>query len=107
MQNLVSAAHYSVIVHKQQTVGTSSAPLTPLSTPTDPMKMPEQIFVQALSTNTASIFIGDSTVAAGGAGLELPPGANLSLPSNIPSRWHVISASAAQKLNITYLGGII
>lgn len=90
------------------TVGTSAAQITQLDPVTDlPMKMPEQIFVQALSTNTASIFISLVGVTAGGAGFELPAGANLSLPSNIPSLWYAVSASAGQKLNITYLGGPI
>ena len=97
-------ARFKQNVIKQQTVGTASAALTPLVL-TDSVKNPEQIFVQAPSTNTGKITIGLSGVTSGGAGIELVAGANTVLPSHNPSDWFVIADGAGQKLNIIYSSG--
>jgi hypothetical protein len=90
---------------KQQVVGASAAPLQALSI-TDAVKQPEQIFVQALSSNTGKITIGFSSgVTAGGAGIELVAGANTVLPSHKVSDYYVIADGSNQKLNIIYSSG--
>jgi hypothetical protein len=105
MQQIVMP-HYRLNIPKQQVVSGSSAPLTPLAS-SDEIKMPDNIFVQALSTNNAAIIISSASPAvAGGAGIELPPGGNVSLPDNDPSKWFVISITPGQKLNINYQAGI-
>jgi hypothetical protein len=101
--------HYRLNVAKQQSVGVASAALTPLDPLVDDIKgRPENIFVQALSTNTAPIIISSTNPAvSGGVGFELAPNANMSLPGNDSTQWFVIAGAAAQKLNITYQAGIL
>jgi hypothetical protein len=101
--------HYRLNVTKQQIVGTASAALTPLDALVDPIKgRPENIFLQALSTNTSPIIISSTNPAvSGGVGFELVANANLSLPGNNPADWFVIAGGAGQKLNITYQAGIL
>lgn len=90
---------------KQQTIGGTAAVLTPVALG-DAVKTPEQIFVQALSTNTGKITIGTSSgVTAGGAGIELIAGANLVLPSHTSTDWYIIGSAAGQVLNIVYSSG--
>lgn len=101
---LSASAKYKKNVIKQQVVGTAAAALTPLAV-LDAVKTPEQIFVQAPSTNTGKITIGLSGVTAGGAGIELVAGANTVLPSHNVSDWFVIADASAQKLNIIYSSG--
>jgi hypothetical protein len=107
MLNQAILPHYRINDPKQQTVGTSSAQMTQQAA-TDGLKgLPENIFVQALSTNTSPIIISSINPAvSGGVGFELTPGGNLSLPSKNPADWYVISGSAGQKLNITFQGGL-
>ncbi|NDC25666.1 MAG: hypothetical protein EBZ49_16265 [Proteobacteria bacterium] len=90
---------------KQQTANGTAAVLSPLVLG-DAVKNAEQIFVQALSTNTGRITIGtSSSVTAGGAGIELVAGANTVLPSHISTDWYVIASAAGQVLNIVYSSG--
>ena len=104
-QTIAVPGHFSSITLKQMTVGTSAAVLTALAS-TDAVKKPENILVQALAGNSDKIYIGDSSVAAGSTGgIELSPGANINLPSN-NFAWYAISASANQKLQITYCQGV-
>ena len=103
-QVLSIPAHYENLVIKQQTVTTTQAALTPLVVVTDAIKKPENILVQALSTNTAPIYIGATGLTAGGAAIELAAGANINLPSN-DFAWFVIATSGSQKLNIIYCSG--
>jgi hypothetical protein len=102
--NLTVASKFKFNVIKQQIVGTAAAPLTALAI-SDSVKRPEQIFVQAPSTNTGKITIGLSGVTAGGAGIELVAGANTVLPSHNVSDWFVIADASSQKLNIIYSSG--
>jgi hypothetical protein len=102
--SLTVASKFKSNVIKQQTVGTSAVALTALAI-SDSVKNPEQIFVQAPSTNTGKITIGRSGVTAGGAGIELVAGANTVLPSHNVSDWFVIADASAQKLNIIYSSG--
>lgn len=105
MFNMVAGAHYSRNTSKQQTVPSTAAVITP-PTLGDAVVKPESIFLQALSTNTESIFVGfTSGVTAGGAGIELPAGANINLPSLRYGSIYVISASGGQALNIVYSEG--
>lgn len=102
--SLTIGSKFKKNVIKQQTVGTASAALQALAI-TDSVKTPEQIFVQAPSTNTGRITIGFSGVTAGGAGIELTAGANTVLPSHNVADWYVIASAAGQALNIIYSCG--
>lgn len=102
--SLTISSKFKKNVIKQQTVGGTAAALTPLAI-TDIVKTPEQIFVQAPSTNTGKITIGFSGVTDGGAGIELTAGANTVLPSHNVADWYVIASTAGQKLNIIYSCG--
>lgn len=102
--SLTIGAKFKKNVIKQQTVGGTAAALTPLAL-TDSVKTPEQIFVQAPSTNTGRITIGFVGVTAGGAGIELAAGANTVLPSHNVADWYVIASAAGQALNIIYSCG--
>lgn len=57
------------------------------------------IVVQSLSTNTASVYIGDSTVTTG-TGLELEPGDGVNLPVQDSAQIYCISGTAGQKLRV-------
>jgi hypothetical protein len=108
MQQVV-LPHFRLNVPKQQIVTTTSTPMVALNALVDPIKgKPDNIFIQALSTNTAPIIISPANPAvAGGAGIELPAGGNVSLPSLNPADWYVISSANGQKLNVTYQAGIV
>jgi hypothetical protein len=103
--NLTVGSRFKNNTIKQQTANGTAAVLTPVALG-DAVKAPEQIFVQALSTNTGRITIGTSSgVTAGGAGIELVAGANTVLPSHISTDWYVIASAAGQVLNIVYSSG--
>jgi phosphoserine phosphatase len=89
-------------VIKQQTCTTSAVVLTALASTDAIIGEPEQIFVQALSTNSVPIYIGGSGVTAAGASIELVAGANTVLPSHRIADWYIICASGSPKLNIVY-----
>lgn len=57
----------------------------------------EGVIVQALSTNTATIFVGPSGVTTA-TGFELQPGQATSIAVNNTNVIYAISGSAAQKL---------
>lgn len=97
---LTTGAKFEKNTLKQQTVGTVAAALTPIALG-DEVKKPEQIFVQALSTNGGIITIGMVGVTNGGPGIELIAGANMVLPSHT-AEWYVIASIAGQKLNVMY-----
>lgn len=99
--NLTVGSKFKNNVIKRQSVTTSAVVLTALAASDSIKGEPEQIFVQALSTNSGPITIGASGVTAGGAGIELVAGANTVLPSHTISDWFVI-AGATQALNIIY-----
>ncbi len=106
-QTIAIPSHYKNIVIKRQVVSTTATVLTALSPTADVVKgRPENIFVQALSTNSGPITIGNSAVTAGGAGIELVAGANVNLPSNQIGFWFVVCASGTQQLNISYQSGV-
>jgi hypothetical protein len=91
---------------KQQNVTDSAVVLTALAISDEVKGQPENIFVQALSSNGAAIFLGKSGVTAGGAGIELLPGSSINLPDNKISDWYAISGTTGQKLNIIYSSGV-
>lgn len=102
-KNISLAPHYKYNVFKQQTVTTSAAVVTPLAASDAIVGRPENIFVQALSTNTSPIYISNSSgVTAAGASIELTAGANLNLPAQDYANWYAICTSGSQKLNIVY-----
>jgi hypothetical protein len=72
------------------------------------IKKPEQIFVQALSSNSEPIFIGQSGVTADGlnGGYELQAGASMYLPAHMQSRWKAICATGGMVLLVTYVSGV-
>jgi len=103
--NLTVSSKFKNNTIKQQTVGGTAAILSPVVLG-DAVKTPEQIFIQALSTNTGKITVGTSSgVTAGGAGIELVAGANTVLPSHISTDWYIIGSAAGQVLNIVYSSG--
>jgi len=103
--NLTVSSKFKNNTTKQQTVNGTAAVLSPLVLG-DAVKNAEQIFVQALSTNSGRITIGTSSgVTAGGAGIELVAGANTVLPSHISTDWYIIGSAAGQVLNIMYSSG--
>jgi hypothetical protein len=89
---------------QQMVVGTGAAAL-PFPSVDSEMKNPEKIMLQALTTNTESIFVGKSNVVVGGAngGHELPPGGNIILPVSNHRDYYAVAAAASQKLQVTYL----
>lgn len=89
---------------QQMTVGMSALPL-PAPSEASGMKNPEKIMLQALTTNTESIFVGKANVVVGGAtgGHELPPGGNIILPVSNVSDYSAVAAANLQKLQVTYL----
>lgn len=105
-QLLAISPHYKAVTPKQQSVTTTAAQIPQLAA-TDAVKgTPDNIFVQALSTNTGIITISNTaSVTAGGAGIELPAGANINLPTHNAGEWYAIASAGTQKLNVTYAGG--
>lgn len=102
-KNISLAPHYKKQVFKQQTVSTGAAQLTQLASSDVIKGRPENIFLQALSTNTAPIYVANSNgVTAAGASIELTAGSNLNLPGHDAANWYVIATSGSQKLNIVY-----
>lgn len=87
-------------------VGTSAASL-PAPAVASGIKNPERIFLQAISTNGATIFIGEADVLADGStgGFEMPPGSSLILPLRMASVYKAISAAPSQKLQVSFLAG--
>lgn len=73
------------------------------------MKRPEKVLLQAITSNTKSIFAknkNDVTASGSAGGFELPPGANIILPVSMYEEFYVIAGAANQKLQITFLGGV-
>ena len=69
---------------------------------------PEAIFVQSISLNIASIFIGKTGVKSDysvGA-FELAPGTSCVLAYNLDENLKAISGKSGQKLFVTYLSGV-
>jgi hypothetical protein len=60
------------------------------------------LMVQAPSTNTASIFVGDSSVTTS-TGIELEPGKGITLPLQDESAVYGIVASGTQNLRVLKL----
>ena len=89
---------------QQLVVGTSALPLPDPSVESG-IKNMEKIMLQALTTNTESIFVGKSNVVVGGAngGHELPPGGNIILPVSNHRDYFAVAAASSQKLQVTYL----
>jgi len=84
----------TVVVSGQQTVTTSAAAM-----PTGART--QCVLLEALSTNTVSIFVGPATVTTS-TGIEIQPGGLLSVPISDTSKLYVICASGSPV--ITYLG---
>jgi hypothetical protein len=99
-QSIAISPHYQKLVFKQQTITASAVAFTAIAA-SDNMAKAENIFVQAKSTNSGPITIGNSSVTAGGAGIELAPGANANLPAFTAGFWYAIG-TLNDKLNITY-----
>ena len=107
-QTIAIPPNYTNIEIQQMSVATSASVLPAFST-TGPFKNVsrcESIFVQAPATNSATITLGKSGVTAGGAGIELVAGGNITLPCNDRGFWYAISASGTQKLNVVYQGAV-
>ena len=89
----------------QQLIVGTGATVLPDPRVSSGIKNMEKIQLQALTTNTESIFVGKSDVVIGGAngGHELPPGGNIILPVSNHRDYYAVAAAAAQKLQVTYL----
>lgn len=87
-------------------VSVGNGVVTAFPTPTNGVQ-PEFIFVQAPTTNTVSVVVGESTILANlsAGGFEFPPGANFTLPVNVASELKCIAGAASQKLLVTYIWG--
>jgi hypothetical protein len=59
------------------------------------------VVVEALSSNTSSVYVGDSSVTASN-GLELPPGSSVSLPVGNTNLLYINGASGQA---VSFLGG--
>lgn len=106
-KNISLAPHYKKNVFKQQSVTGTAAVLTPLASGDAIVGRPENIFLQAVSTNTAPIYVSNSSgVTAAGASIELVAGANLNLPAHDYANWYAIATSGTQKLNIVYQASV-
>lgn len=79
---------------------TTSAAAIVATTPTIPAV--HGVIVQALSTNTASIYVGGSGVATT-TGLELEAGKSVVLPVRDASTIYAISGSGTQSLRYLYV----
>jgi hypothetical protein len=82
------------IVSGQQTATSSAAALSSHS-------LKQGVVLQALSTNTVSVFIGPSGVTSS-TGLELPAGGSVTLPVNNTNVVYIVSASDSPA--VTFVG---
>ena len=96
------------IADMQQMICTNVAATLPIPQVSEGIKTPERVILQALSTNTAPIFVKDKNdVDVGGTtgGHELPAGSNMILPltgGNYQLYW-IIASAGTQSLQVTYL----
>lgn len=60
------------------------------------------LMLQAPSTNTASIYVGDSSVATT-TGLEIQPGKGLTIPAQDESTVYAVVATGTQNLRVMKL----
>lgn len=106
MLEISAMAKYENNTSKQQAVSGVAAVISP-PVLGDAVKKPENIFVQAVSANAGNVTIGfDSSVTAGGAGIELPPGATLNLASLRYESIYVIGPDTGEMINIVYSEGV-
>lgn len=84
----------SSIYDNQQTVTNTAAALSSQS-------LTQGIIIEALSTNTVSVFVGNSGVTTSN-GIELPAGASVTLPINNANLIYVICASSSPV--VTWIG---
>ncbi len=101
--------NFNTIADMQQVTVTGPAAQLPTPNVAEGIKTPERVILQALSTNTAPIFVKDaSNVATDGStgGHELPAGSNIILPlsGGQYNLYYVIASAGSQKLQVTYLG---
>ena len=78
---------------------------TAIVSPASDVLVKDSVVIGAMSTNTVSVFIGDSTVTPAN-GLELQPGAYISLPIKDPASVYVVSLanSGAKVRSLAVLG---
>ena len=70
-------------------------------TPSPNQLLKQSVTVEALKANTASVFIGNSTVTTS-TGFELPAGAQVTLNVADPSKIYAIAAAGGQ--TISFIG---
>lgn len=101
-QTIAIPPNYKIVEMQQMSVTTTRAVLVAYSA-SGPFKgRCESIFIQAMSTNSGTITVGNSAVTSGGAGIELVAGGNITLPCNDRGFWYVIASTGTQKLNVIY-----
>lgn len=80
-----------------KTVPTGSAEAIVSSTPANFAS--QGVLIQSLSTNTVSVYVGDSAVTTS-TGIELQPGEELTLQVANPATIYCIAGSASQVLRV-------
>lgn len=85
----------------QVSVSSGSATQVTATTPTIHPK--QSVSIQAPSGNTASIWVGLSTVTNTNALAELQPGQQCSFPSWDPSTLYLYATSSGQKANVGWI----
>lgn len=83
---------HSYLYYGQQTSNTSAVQFTATS-----RSLTNGLIIQALSTNTASIFIGDKSVTTAN-GFELQPGQATSIAVNNQNLIYVVGSNATDKV---------
>ena len=87
-------------VGTQVSVGNGSATQLQATSPTILAK--QGVLVQALSTNTVSIWVGGSDVT-NTKGIELAAGQSIMVPTSDPSRLYVYTTTTSQKANYAWI----
>lgn len=82
---------HQFVYYGQQTSNTSAVPFTATS-----QVLTNGLIIQALSTNTASIYIGDKSVTTG-TGFELQAGQATSIAINNVNKMYVIGSNNSDK----------
>lgn len=96
---------YNQVGYQTQMSVTNVAAQLPAIPESSAVKKPERVLIQALSTNTAPIFIknaNDVTSNGSTGGHELPANSNMELPLTDDRSYYAIAAGT-QKLQVTYL----
>lgn len=106
MPSFAIPANYRNVDPHRVVVGAGETALPAVTTAI--LRAPAKVFVQALSTNSESVFIGPTGVLPTGDGAvcELTPGSSTWIPNQYLSKWKMISASGGQNVLVSYYAGV-